>query len=859
MSESTGKQKVIMLVLVSLAGMIMILGLFFWYKSFAYYTYSIYTYQLDEITEDPVTEQRMMIKSLSRLKRYFETAIVNQSSSDITIEIYEKSNQLFLENIIIGPDEEFKFDSYEYEYKIVIYGEDITEDNIIVEAGTIQFLKIYRQSVIITMIIGIVMVAIWDILILFAFRFVETYGEKVNTGITVFAALGSVLSSILFYKGYFESNLCFIALFCGVLAFILKKRDHKQSYENIAMSTDEIYLTAGVISLFISCLMMGVMYNSTASSPFYIFNAANRMSLPDYVITAIVFFLLFLVLSGIFLKKQKIVSFAKYYFTGKEFFICVFAVAAAFIVQQPELAMAGNPGYSILCIGISAVLLYIFKHYKAENRPIKILPVYIIYILLVVLTAASTMVINYFTYGDDTINEVFHMSWYNKSMYYVVNHIPYPDKEFGLYGHYQQFYSIPMKLFGSNLLTVGIITGIAGGLTAFFIAGIIQMLTKSNFLRITGTVAAINILCSGLYIPIVPHRLLFPMMMLFFITCCRNKEMKWFRIIIGSVIAILSVIWNTEIGVVVILTWIAYLILKKSAGKDQCLGYVIKTTLLTLAALGAATAIIFVLILQISKMSDISQTAVLSDAFSILLDPDFMYTNQFNFIRWTNAPWIYIMMLFLGMAAYGISRMGFLGKDRDKNQDMPVIISVAVMGLGLMVYFISRPEDYSIVMFPVIFLVIFILDEMKQNSLQALISILCLFGFGCIILQTGETAVNLYSRIIEHHQLDYGLLKDNLDTFANEVPEGSFAYGNGLTEIYMSLGREVPVENNTEYWILDSKWDGENYITGWRSSAYDETDEQLTNIFRENEDFILVREVLFGDMHYYLYRNNGYN
>lgn len=43
-------------------------------------------------------------------------------------------------------------------------------------------------------------------------------------------------------------------------------------------------------------------------------------------------------------------------------------------------------------------------------------------------------------------------------------------------------------------------------------------------------------------------------------------------------------------------------------------------------------------------------------------------------------------------------------------------------------------------------------------------------------------------------------MQRDMEQFADNVPEG--AYGNGIAEIYMSIGREIPDSSDTQYAVF---------------------------------------------------------
>lgn len=232
MKKKIVKQQIISAGLVLLIGFFMVLALFFWYKMFARYNHAIYAYDVEAFIEDEENGTREMIKRVLYVNRYYETTIYNNSSMDITVDIYDNTEEqafaLLQGGVQIASGEEYRFRDNKNAYKIIIHGEDITEENIIIEASTVSYLRTYRKSVILTMLMAIALVGIWGLLILFAPKFVEDNGESININIAKIAALASVFSCIIFSRGYFESNFCFIALLCALFSLIMKKKENEK-------------------------------------------------------------------------------------------------------------------------------------------------------------------------------------------------------------------------------------------------------------------------------------------------------------------------------------------------------------------------------------------------------------------------------------------------------------------------------------------------------------------------------------------------------------------------------------------------------------------------------------------------------
>lgn len=867
MAETMKNEKYKSAIAVAAVGFLFVIGLFFWYKSFAYYTHDIHTYDLKSISEDG-----QMVFSLDRLKNHYETVIQNNSASEITAAVYlGGSNPVLLqENIQIFQGEEYWFDSSEYEYQVLISGEEITEDNINVKASTLNYLKKYRQSVIFTMIVGIALTFLWTALVLAAPGQVKKYGVKINMIMSVLLAVASVCSCLIFFKGYLESNLCFLALLCAMFTTVLKQGKKEIS----AVKPEEAFLTAGLLSMVVSCLIFNLMLNSTETSFFYIFNSRNKMSLPDYAITVVIFFALFLVFSVAFLKDGRIVALLKSHMDA-ELAVCGITVLFSFLVQQESLGMAGNLIYFICVLLMLAVLYILYDktylqrireriYHKSAGRNIsmhklKDTLVYVSYAIAIAVTAISTTVINYFHMGGRTNDYVHHVSTYFRPVYYIINHIP-AEGGVEIYGHYAWLYKIPIEIFGANLVTVGIFTGMIGGLTALFAVCTIHMLTDSRLLRIVGAAAVMNVLCYKLYLAIIPHRLLFPMMLLFYIVWCEKRPQRWLFVLMGFMISLIAIFWNTETGAVVLITWVAYLLFRVAMKKEWNLGYMLRMAAAVIGIIMLAAVVVTgIFVLYYVMISKITMADALGHLFGVLLSPGYMFSAHFNFIRWTNEPWIYCMIFLLAMAAYGIAKTGLLGGSIRKKSEAPMVISIAVMGLGQMIYFISRPEDYSIMIFSVIFCMIYLLDKIRREAevdqeaiskavenvrsvreqgagkifslYKRLLGIVLLFGLSCILVQSKDVCEGVWQRCISNHQLDYELLKEDLTEFAEQVPEDTYidmSRHEGLAVVYFCLGWVAPQEKeNAEY--------------------------MMTGFMVEDAEYDFVEAIPFGDMEFYLY------
>ena len=151
------------------------------------------------------------------------------------------------------------------------------------------------------------------------------------------------------------------------------------------------------------------------------------------------------------------------------------------------------------------------------------------------------------------------MDAYFNSVYNVLHGSAYTENTTSIYGHYAIFYKLPMKLLGGDLVDFILLTALIGGLCflAFFLT--LHFIVRDNLLRIMGAVAMtfpVLSMRSGIYWQLWPHRILFMSLTLCFAAfCVRFRKLNAVTCILGYLLSLAGILWNTESGLFCAVSW----------------------------------------------------------------------------------------------------------------------------------------------------------------------------------------------------------------------------------------------------------------------------------------------------------------
>lgn len=432
--------------------------------------------------------------------------------------------------------------------------------------------------------------------------------------------------------------------------------------------------------------------------------------------------------------------------------------------------------------------------------------VWIAYIVLTVLILYSMYTPNIFGRGEQS--DSYHGHAYFNSVYNIYQGMPYTHNVTSIYGHYALFFKTPMELVHGDFKAFVMMIAIICAVAYFCAFMVLQILVQSPLLRIIGAVAmAFPVLGmrGGYYWQVWPHRVIFPMILLLYGAIILKKNIRGFwSAAIGYFICLLAVLWNTETGLFLTVSWAAMYVSRyfsRNRFKIQsflrmiilnCVGMVFSV----FGAYGVVNAY------NIMKHSPANS---LEDFLVPLLSGNYMTGVLHLDMPLYPCAYMAVMTLFLVGIAFGLS--GWFYNEKSGNWKKDLIFLLSVGALGCLVYYINRPAYHNLdcIALPAVILSAYIgqrgLNFIRQNEwivceklsfshlMCAGVGIIC--AASVIAMSTG-TALQFSqnSKIKEnfHNMEEFDELAAEV---AEIVPENTPAFGINIPEIYSLLHRRT--------------------------------------------------------------------
>ncbi len=841
-----------------LLGMVFMSGLYLWYRSYSFFTYDIRSYDLIESSIDENTGESVLKYYVNYTGKRYDALIENHTENEIRVKYIQSNGEE--KTIDILPEESYRYCPRAWSNSVIVRGTGIVSEDLIIQADTIQYLNIFRELVIITLVILMVLTVSLVMVMVIADHHHIKKIPVILTGANLIIATIGIIASVTWDKGWIEGCVIWIAGFLTFMVLVFHMAGCKGEPKKVALSDTEKIAQVCIPTISTAILFLMALYNTREGGLLYYFNSRNRKGVFDYALVTVIFGIMsFILVWYYFERRQQSVKprlLLTEFLKSREIAICVCSICGIYFVMQEKMGICGTPLRLVFVIIIALILGALLK---VEMNACKNSKAYYAIKMSAVtfsfvasgFTAVANTVINYYSVGGSTEKRAYDVDSYYRSIAYVSQGLSITHDNINIYGYYSYFYLPFLRLFGENLETIGVITGIIAGLSMlFFILTIFKMI-NSNILRLlTVSVATIS-LNKLLYVAIVPHRILFPCIVLFLMAFYRNRNMKLYHKMLGLFVSVVSIIWNLDSGICVFASWFFFLLVKKCGGSRT----VIKDMTITgikWFAIAGSIIMPFVITGKILLKEDFYKL------FGAVFDKEFMTTEQNNFIRFDNSPWVWIYILTMVLFVYGISRI-IISVGSEGGFD----VGLSVLMMGLMTYFISRPEDYNIIILPLIVasaivferLILYFRDEKQKgndkNSLgvkiyKYLILVVIVMGLSVIISESDDSMRTVMRRMMDDDQLDFIRIKEAASEFEKRIPDGCYIADNnfggsgniisGLPEIYMSAGMEIPQMTDPE-------------LFPYMISSRKEPEGSWTGVFE------MIDEVEFLDMKYYLFEN----
>lgn len=457
----------------------------------------------------------------------------------------------------------------------------------------------------------------------------------------------------------------------------------------------------------------------------------------------------------------------------------------------------------------------------------------------------------------DDLGRALHTDAYTNGIMTVIGWEPLEMYSNSIYGHYGLLYVLPVKvlhLFGlSYWNSIAISIGIFGFIA--FVVGywcISQMIDSDViFLLAVLSNAVISFqIYYNQYYQVMPHRILFPALMIasgILVYRCMNS--KAYRILMWLV-AMLSIVWNTETGLVCALACLCISIYLDSYITGKYTFKIIGMNILfLLIALGGAFF-----------MVNIYNLLVGGHAISVMTFIYPMFSTNYSIQGLLQVALSNPMNGYFLVIAMLLGVIGFFAYDTLKlrlTEKAFIAIMTSVVGLGIFSYYMNRAvtTNASIVALPFSLICAYICDiSVLQQKNRGVLSMANAASFLTILVLTSMSLASVSSvgRTLQN-KIQTTWETDSLNAFlgeANEkIPYDSVCYGPYATELCALLDRKNGI-------YISDWWDS---VTTWGNvnpEAMTHLDELLKNRAYEHVVVYADQIGIYPDPGEYMVKDN---
>ena len=866
-------------------GVFCVLAVFVWYKQFSYFHYDRTTYGFDDegicIGEEENAEyeefgfsgaglHRCAIRKFSDISPWYELRMDNTTTEALWIFLYEDGKEGLrteADAIQLLPSEELVRRNNSRSYRdlvLEIYSEGTPElDALSPSVGNLEVMAELKKAVLILLIL----MAVWTCLCT-GFSLFEklsgSFGMWCNYGLSIFLLAYTVLGVFVSRLAVLYDLLLIPAACSALMGFLFSLKKERTACELTETPEKEMYFSgavAAVSALFLFFLML----TSREGSLLWHFNSENHTNVLDYILV-LAFFGLLLLAGNILWPKLKPYSRIRAYIDPRKgltglilFMLCLFYGMINYGTDIPDLL--GLPIFILIFFGLILYLKYV-KVKEGKKASAALLFIYAPVVLF------TTLNCTFIDIWDGSAANIYHSSWLFYSLYEVAYGKPFYGGCMEIYGHYALIYRIPLAIFGNTMETIGGFTGLVGlGMICAMLAALHRRL-KTNSFRLIGALMLFAAVTLPYHYPMIfPHRMLFPFLLIWLCVKKKDRLDKASVCAVGYLICVVSILWNTESGLVCAVAWAVtrtVVRFQKKKGIPALFTAGISELLIVAAEVFAAYLIVKVYnytALCANGAGDVSFWAEFADwkkEMGVLVLTDFMKREQAVLIRWGNAPWIYILLFFLMLGAYLFVHIGIYRKMEKKEWLYPDLMALVIC-IGFFTDWIARPEQYDIIKAPLAYLLVVYAEalylryrERKQRGQESMVNaalVFCMiFSVTAHLCVMPATVKNTWKHLVTQHQLDGWRVEEYLADFEKAVPKGTYGEGYGIRLIYLLL----------DWRDMKNPGTGSGGSLELGEQPYDELEYYLnTDKNADIPGYVLEKEIPFGKYCYYLWKNTN--
>ena len=404
-------------------------------------------------------------------------------------------------------------------------------------------------------------------------------------------------------------------------------------------------------------------------------------------------------------------------------------------------------------------------------------------------------------YGRGEQGDNYHAHAYFNSVYNVYQGVPYTHNVTSIYGHYGLFFKIPMKLVHGDFRAFVLMMAGLGALTYIGAFLVLQMLVRSRLLRVIAAFAlAFPVLGmrGGYYWQVRPHRVLFPVLLLLYGTVILKKKRSSLLTAAGGyLICLLAILWNTETGLLLTVSWAGLYISRLLSRKK----WKIRELFLSIGAQLAGMLLAFTGAYGIVNLYNLSKHSSMNsvrDFLIPLLSDGYMTDTLHLDLPTYPSAYMAVITLFLTGVAMGIAV--WFGDREKRRWETDLIFMLSVGALGCLVYYMNRPSYHNLdcISISAVLLAAYLaqygLDFVKNNGgnniaritfyevVRGGIGIICVASV--LAMGTGTILQFSQNSKIKENFHNTAEFEDFAQQIAAVVPANTHGFGLNVAEVY---------------------------------------------------------------------------
>ena len=374
-------------------------------------------------------------------------------------------------------------------------------------------------------------------------------------------------------------------------------------------------------------------------------------------------------------------------------------------------------------IGTGICLLLLNKSGKHINKKYKKILRAVVTIIFSVATSVQFYAPNIF---QDVLGGTYHSHAYTNPIINVCRWIPYGDHMEALYGHYAILFmpilKVMHKFFHIDYLTgIFIVVACIVGISIWLFAWVINYFAKNELIFYLSLFAIgeyyFMLMRGGVYLQVHPHRMIFPIL-LTALALLEYRQKKHYDVI-AIVTLSLSLVWSTEVGLVMMVAFTLYRFVQHLVEKQR---FTWKDIRILKAEFEKYFFLPFVFAYVIVNAYNVVAGGMILNlkAFLFPLISERGYISQIELpLPDVTHAWIGTAVLFLIPVGLTALVVWFPQKNRKDNKT-PFYFLIGIMGLGLMLYYINRPVEGSLflLMYLMLILQTIILQRAQDEFVQ---------------------------------------------------------------------------------------------------------------------------------------------